>query len=170
MLGYGPHACIQFMNRVILIMGRLGWVVCLSLPHGLGNGPHGLGNGLHLLGIMSQFGIMLHSVFCCSALCRIRGYVVWHYVVQDYVTFGVMSFGIMSHLALCRIQIYFVRLCVVRLCVVWLCVVRRNVVRPTVGVSFHLLFSFLVTTIVWSKLIRSDPDQIHLYTPRNDIL
>ena len=32
-LGNGPHLCTQFMNRVILIMGRLGWVVCLSLPY-----------------------------------------------------------------------------------------------------------------------------------------
>ena len=61
-------------------------------PYVLGNGLHGLRNGLQVLGIMSQFGIMLHSV-----LCRIRGYVVRH-----YVPFGVMLFGIMLHSALCR--------------------------------------------------------------------
>ena len=98
MLGYGPHACTQFMNRVILIMGKLGWVVCLSWPHGLGNGPHGLGNGLHLLGIMSQFGIMSHSVLCC-----IRCYVVQHYVAFGVMSFGIMLFGIMSHSELCRL-------------------------------------------------------------------
>ena len=43
------------MNRVILIMGRLGWVICLSIGLGngryvLGNGPYVLGNGLHGLG------------------------------------------------------------------------------------------------------------------------
>ena len=27
-LGKGPHFCTQFMNLVILVMGRLGWVVC----------------------------------------------------------------------------------------------------------------------------------------------
>ena len=32
MLGNGPHSCTQFMNRVMLIMGRLGWVVGLSWP------------------------------------------------------------------------------------------------------------------------------------------
>ena len=34
-LGNGPHLCTQFMNWVILIliMGRLGWVVCLSWPY-----------------------------------------------------------------------------------------------------------------------------------------
>ena len=32
-LGNGLHACFQFMNRVILIMGRLGWVICLSWPY-----------------------------------------------------------------------------------------------------------------------------------------
>ena len=32
LLGNGPHLCTQFINRVILIMGRLGWVVCLSWP------------------------------------------------------------------------------------------------------------------------------------------
>ena len=73
------------------------------------NGPQVLGNGLHLLGIMSQFGIMSHSVLCC-----IHGYVVRHYVVCHYVAFGVMSFGIMSHSALLRIRHYDVRLCVVR--------------------------------------------------------
>ena len=31
-LGNGPHLCTQFMNFVILIMGRLGWVVGLSWP------------------------------------------------------------------------------------------------------------------------------------------
>ena len=31
-LGNGPHLCTQFMNRVMLIMGRLGWVVGLSWP------------------------------------------------------------------------------------------------------------------------------------------
>ena len=62
---------------------------------GNNNGPPVLGNGPHLLGIMSQFGILLHSV-----LCHIRGYVVWHYVVRHYVAFGIMSFGIMSHSAL----------------------------------------------------------------------
>ena len=85
--------------------------------HGLGNGPYVLGNGLYLLGIMSQFGIMSHSV-----LCRIRGYVVRHHVFRDYVAFRVMSFGIMLHSALCRIWTYVVRLNVI----------RRNVVRPTV--------------------------------------
>ena len=72
------------------------------------NGPLVLGNGPHLLGIMSHsllccirhyvvFGIMshsgiCHSALCCSALCRIRVYVIRHNV----------AFGIMSHLALCR--------------------------------------------------------------------
>ena len=28
----GPNVCTQFMNRVILLKGRLGWVVCLSWP------------------------------------------------------------------------------------------------------------------------------------------
>ena len=32
-LGNGPHSCTQFMNRVILIMGRLGWAICLSWPY-----------------------------------------------------------------------------------------------------------------------------------------
>ena len=32
-LGNGPHLCTQFMKRVILIMRRLGWVVCLSWPN-----------------------------------------------------------------------------------------------------------------------------------------
>ena len=38
------------MIRVMLIMGRLGWVICLSWPIGLGNGPLGLGNGPYMLG------------------------------------------------------------------------------------------------------------------------
>ena len=46
MLGNRPHLCI---SRVMFIMGRLGWVVCLSWPSiGLGNGLHMLGNGPHL--------------------------------------------------------------------------------------------------------------------------
>ena len=49
-LGNGPHLCTQFMNRFILIIGRLGWVVCLSWPYGLGNGPHVLGNGSPVFG------------------------------------------------------------------------------------------------------------------------
>ena len=53
-------------------------------------GPPVLVNGPHLLGNMSH-----------SALCRIRGYVIWNYVVRHYVAFEVMLFGIMSHLALC---------------------------------------------------------------------
>ena len=98
------------MDRVILIMGRLGWVVWLSWPYtyiGLGNGPHVLGNGPHVLcnwphvlgngphvlgtrngpnvGIL-QFEIMSNSGLCRSRLCRFRGY-----VVLDYVTFGIMS-------------------------------------------------------------------------------
>ena len=32
-LGNGPHVCTQFKNMVILIIGRLGWVVCLSWPN-----------------------------------------------------------------------------------------------------------------------------------------
>ena len=32
-LGNGPHLCTQFINRVILIMGRLSRVVCLSWPY-----------------------------------------------------------------------------------------------------------------------------------------
>ena len=32
-LGKGPNLCTQFMNLVILIMRRLGWVVCLSWPY-----------------------------------------------------------------------------------------------------------------------------------------
>ena len=126
-LGNGQH---KFITRVILIIGRLGWVICLSWPdwvrqwaacvlgngqYVLGYGPqvlgngHGLlvlGNGPHLLSIMSQFGIMSHSVLCC-----IRGYVVRHYVISPYVAFGIMSFGIMSHSALCHIRPYVVRLC-----------------------------------------------------------
>ena len=47
---------------------------------GNGNGPHVLCNGPHLLGIMSQFGIMSHSV-----LCRIRSYVVRDCVVRRNV-------------------------------------------------------------------------------------
>ena len=39
-LGNGPHLCTQFMNWVILIMGRFG-------PIGLGNETHVLGNGPH---------------------------------------------------------------------------------------------------------------------------
>ena len=31
-LGKGPHLCTQFKNRVINIMGWLGWVLCLSWP------------------------------------------------------------------------------------------------------------------------------------------
>ena len=31
-LGKGPHLCTHFMNLSILIMGWLGWVVCLSWP------------------------------------------------------------------------------------------------------------------------------------------
>ena len=51
-LGNEPHLFTQFMNRVILIMGRLGWVFCLSLLYsiGLGNGPHMLDNGPHVFG------------------------------------------------------------------------------------------------------------------------
>ena len=52
-----------------------------DLVLGNDNGPPVLGNGPLLLGIMSQFGIMLHSVLCC---------------IRDYIAFGVMSFGIMS--------------------------------------------------------------------------
>ena len=40
----------MFFNIVILIMGRLGWVIQKPWPHGLGNGLHGLGNGSHGLG------------------------------------------------------------------------------------------------------------------------
>ena len=32
-LGKGPHSCTQFMNRVILIMERLGCVVGFSWPY-----------------------------------------------------------------------------------------------------------------------------------------
>ena len=103
-------------------------------PYVLGNGPYVLGNGPRLLGIMLQFGIMSHS-----ALCRIRGYVVWHYDVRPYVAFGIMSFGIMSHLALCRIRPYVIRLCVVRPNVV-----LRNVNCPTVGVSISNHVAFLI--------------------------
>ena len=123
-------------------MGRLSWpywvrqwAACVlgnRLPVlGNGNGPLVLGNGPHLLGIMSQFGIMLHS-----ALCRIRGYVVRHYVVRPYVAYGIVLFGIMSHSTLCRIRPY-----VVRHCVVWPNFARRNVVRPTVGVSKLVVFT-----------------------------
>ena len=80
----------------------------------LGIGLHGLANGPHLLGIMSKFWIMSHSglcltVSCCSRLCRIRGYVVWHNVALcrigllsfgivffSVMLFGVMSFGVLS--------------------------------------------------------------------------
>ena len=31
-LGKGPHLCTLFMNRVILIMSRLGWVVLFISP------------------------------------------------------------------------------------------------------------------------------------------
>ena len=65
-----------------------------------------------------------------EALCRSRGYVVWHNVVRQYVAFGLMSFSIMSHSALCRIRPYVVRLCVV----------RRIVVRHNAGVSVILVF------------------------------
>ena len=34
-LGNGPHSCTLFMNSVILIMGRLGWVICLSWLYGV---------------------------------------------------------------------------------------------------------------------------------------
>ena len=61
MLGNGLHT---FVNRVILILGRLGWVLSLSWsywvrlrpyvlcngPHVLGNGPYVLGNGPYVLG------------------------------------------------------------------------------------------------------------------------
>ena len=85
MLGKGPHG-----------LGKG--------PHGLGNGLHGLGNGPHLLGIMSRFGIMSHSV-----LCRIRGYVVQYYVFrhnvakQGYDVRHNVAFGIMLHSDLCRL-------------------------------------------------------------------
>ena len=50
MLGNGPHACIQFINGVIHIMGRLSWVICLSWQDfGFGNGRLVLGNGPHML-------------------------------------------------------------------------------------------------------------------------
>ena len=126
MLSNGPHACIQFMNRVILITGRLGWVIVYLYQIGLSNGPHVLGNGLdvlgngpqvlgngnglrvlgnwpHMLGIGPHvLGIMLHS-----GLCHIRVYVVRDYDafviscsglcrIRDYVIFGLMSFEIMS--------------------------------------------------------------------------
>ena len=101
MLGNGP----QVLGNGPYVLGN-GPYVLGNGPQVLGNdnGPPVLGNGPHVLGIMSQFGIMSHS-----ALCRIRGYFVWH-----YVAFGVMSFSIMSHLALFCIQPYVVRLCVVR--------------------------------------------------------
>ena len=54
---------------------------------GNGNGPLVLGNGPHLLGIMSQFGIMLHSAF----------------VTFGVMSFGIMLFGIMSHWGLCHL-------------------------------------------------------------------
>ena len=31
-LGSGPQLCTKFKNGVIFIMGRLGWVICLSWP------------------------------------------------------------------------------------------------------------------------------------------
>ena len=46
--GNGPHSCTQFMKRVMLIMGRLGWVICFLGPIGLGNGMHVLANGSHV--------------------------------------------------------------------------------------------------------------------------
>ena len=74
----------------------------------LGIGLHGLANGPHLLGIMSHSGLC-RSVSCCSRLCRIRGYVVWHNVALcrigllsfgivffSVMLFGVMSFGVLS--------------------------------------------------------------------------
>ena len=38
MLGKLPHSCTQFMNMFILILGRLGWAVCLSWPQCCGSG------------------------------------------------------------------------------------------------------------------------------------
>ena len=85
------------MNGVILILGRFGWVICLSWPDWVGNGPHVLGkgngplvlgNGPHMLGKgLHVLGIMSHS-----RLCRLR-YVIW-----DCVTFRIMIFRIMLHL------------------------------------------------------------------------
>ena len=55
--------------------------------------PQVLGNGPNLLGIMSQFGIMLHWVLCHNlALCCI-GY----YVAFEVMSLGIMLFGIMLH-------------------------------------------------------------------------
>ena len=129
-LGNGPHACFQFTNRVILIMGMLGCIL------GLGNGPYVLDNGPHLLGIMLHSG--LRHIWDYSGLCPIQGYVVRYFVVWHYIAFRVMSFGIM---ALCRIRTYVVWDYVIRRNVIRCNVIWPNVIRPTVGVS-HLLLSF----------------------------
>ena len=109
MLGNGPQLCTQFMKRVILIMGRLGWVVCLSWPMGLSNELHVLGSRPHALGNRSlvriiSLELILHSGVCHSGLCRI-----W-----DYVVFGIMLSRIMLHLGLCHIWYSVVRDYVVR--------------------------------------------------------
>ena len=58
---------------------------------GYGNGLLVLGNGPHLLGNMSQFGILLHSVSC-----RIRGYVIPRNAAIGLMSFSIVSFGVMS--------------------------------------------------------------------------
>ena len=135
------------MNGDILIMGRLGCVICLSWLNWV--------KYRSVLGIMSQ-----------SRLYRIRYviryFVVRHYAVRHYVAFGVMSFGIMSHSALCHIRNYVIRYYVVPfgimshsgscrsayrnvafgLMLIRDCVVRRNVVRPTV-LNLNLCLEFI---------------------------
>ena len=106
MLSNGPHACIQFMNRVILITGRLGWVIVYLYQIGLSNGPHVLGNGLDVLGIMLHSGLCHIRVYVvrdydafvisCSGLCRIRDYVIFGLMSFEIMSFGLMSFGFMS--------------------------------------------------------------------------
>ena len=78
----------KVITRVILIMGRLGQVICLSWPQVLGNGPQVLGNGNvplvlgngpHLLGIKS------HSGLCRIRTNVVRDCVVWRNVIRPTI-------------------------------------------------------------------------------------
>ena len=129
--------------------------------HGLGYGLNVLGNGPYMLGIRSQFRIMLHSALyvtfgvmsfeiCHLGLCCIRGFVF---------------FCLMSHLALCHNQTYVVWDCFVHRNVVQHNVVCRNIVQPAVGVSQDSQFPEPEPDCNNFVFLEQEPDSQHSQFP-----
>ena len=81
--------CIKFMNRVILNMERLGWVVWLSWPYWVRYwAPYVWYYVAFRIMYVIQDYVIRDYVF--------RDYIVWDYVAFRIMSFKIISFGIMS--------------------------------------------------------------------------